>query len=284
VCYVCGRMYGLSSFEIHLKQCKELWIAREAQKPARERKPIPDDPFVRGENSPSFHARGSTSGQDMSHNELDAMNAAATAAYNTKALDTCVHCGRTFLPEKLVIHNRSCTAEKPARRVTDAVRRAPDPLIREPIDSFSSPVPPPNRPKSAHLPLTKSPGTNDETHSRPNSRTISPAHLAGPIGGPSGREIRKQNPVPVPVPQRSAKDTARSSTQKPPSSISSSDEDEPPNITPYRHPSSPAVKAPLSDTLLLLMRRVEAMEESSAILTRNIQEIKTLIIELQQQA
>ena len=32
VCFVCGRQYGLSSYDIHLKQCKELWLAREALK------------------------------------------------------------------------------------------------------------------------------------------------------------------------------------------------------------------------------------------------------------
>ena len=29
---------------------------------------------------------------------------------------TCEHCGRTFAPDRLAIHQRSCTAEKPARR------------------------------------------------------------------------------------------------------------------------------------------------------------------------
>lgn len=28
VCHVCGRQYGLSSFGIHLKQCKKLWITQ----------------------------------------------------------------------------------------------------------------------------------------------------------------------------------------------------------------------------------------------------------------
>ena len=39
------------------------------------------------------------------------------------ALARCEYCGRTFLPEKLIIHNRSCTAEKPARAVNDPVNR-----------------------------------------------------------------------------------------------------------------------------------------------------------------
>jgi hypothetical protein len=40
------RQYGTSSYDIHLKQCKELWIAREAQKDPKERKPLPEDPLL----------------------------------------------------------------------------------------------------------------------------------------------------------------------------------------------------------------------------------------------
>lgn len=32
-----------------------------------------------------------------------------------QALVACAYCGRTFLPEKLEIHNRSCTPEHPAK-------------------------------------------------------------------------------------------------------------------------------------------------------------------------
>lgn len=129
--------------------------SREAQKPIRERKPLPNDPFVGnggmgsddGLSSPqnqgrprtggpntggsigggSFRGSGGSGGGGVpSAAELDAMNALATAAFNTEALDTCEHCGRTFLPEKLKIHNKSCTAEKPARRVDQSVRKSAD--------------------------------------------------------------------------------------------------------------------------------------------------------------
>lgn len=33
VCHVCGRQYGLSSFEIHLKQCKKLWVQQARHGP-----------------------------------------------------------------------------------------------------------------------------------------------------------------------------------------------------------------------------------------------------------
>ena len=35
-----------SSYEIHLKQCKQLWVARENTKPPSERKPLPQDPLI----------------------------------------------------------------------------------------------------------------------------------------------------------------------------------------------------------------------------------------------
>ena len=44
VCYICGREFGTASLEIHLKTCKKKWEEREAQKPARERKPLPQPP------------------------------------------------------------------------------------------------------------------------------------------------------------------------------------------------------------------------------------------------
>ena len=47
---------------------------------------------------------------------LDTHNQAASDAYNTSALVACPHCSRTFLPERLEIHNRLCTAEKPMVR------------------------------------------------------------------------------------------------------------------------------------------------------------------------
>jgi hypothetical protein len=39
---------------------------------------------------------------------MDQYNNAAAKSYNDKALDACPNCGRTFLPDRLVIHLRSC--------------------------------------------------------------------------------------------------------------------------------------------------------------------------------
>jgi hypothetical protein len=39
---------------------------------------------------------------------MDAYNDEAYKNYNEKMLDKCEGCGRTFLPDRLVVHMRSC--------------------------------------------------------------------------------------------------------------------------------------------------------------------------------
>jgi len=46
--------------------------------------------------------KGTLGGAAQKYNE-DAAN-----SFNEKGLDPCVNCGRTFLPDRLVIHMRSC--------------------------------------------------------------------------------------------------------------------------------------------------------------------------------
>ena len=125
VCYVCGRLYGIHSFEIHLKQCKDLWIAREAEKDPRERKKLPDDPMLK--------LTAATAGNSLNSpyidnsKTLEELNRLATETFNTESMETCKFCARSFLTkEKLVIHNKSCTADNPARKVTDNVNRRPN--------------------------------------------------------------------------------------------------------------------------------------------------------------
>jgi hypothetical protein len=55
--------------------------------------------------------------------DLDVLNAASQQVWSTETLLRCVNCNRSFLPEKLKIHNKSCTAANPARRVDEPVKR-----------------------------------------------------------------------------------------------------------------------------------------------------------------
>ena len=197
MCHICGRQYGLNSFEIHLKQCKDLWIAREALKDKSERKPVPRDPSegggmsnsgsVAGIGSGSINSAASTGGAI----DLAEINRLASETYNTVSLSVCANCGRSFLNEKLLIHNRSCTPENPARRVA----------AREPSAAEAEKEPPKNvRPKSSmRRPLNSSSSADnigdDSSNSNNNSPKVSPTKpaLTGHLGGSAGRQLRASN-------------------------------------------------------------------------------------------
>uniref|UniRef100_H3HDU2 Uncharacterized protein n=1 Tax=Phytophthora ramorum TaxID=164328 RepID=H3HDU2_PHYRM len=127
VCHVCGRQYGMSSFEIHLKQCKKMWVQQEEQKPKKERRPIPKTPPGLGE----------------------ALNQAAQETFNVHGMETCEFCGRTFAEGRLAIHNKSCTADSVSKKVADGAvpRNKKEPAVdygrarqstRPRVDSSSS--------------------------------------------------------------------------------------------------------------------------------------------------
>ncbi len=98
MCYICGREFGSASLEIHLKSCKKKWEMEESKKPKGERRPVPEAP----KNFDDIVA-GKTSGDTA-----DNYNKAAYENYNDKALMACPNCGRTFLPDRLDVHLKSC--------------------------------------------------------------------------------------------------------------------------------------------------------------------------------
>ena len=100
--YICGRKYGTKSLDIHLKQCIELWEKTEAQKPPGERRPVPTAP----KNFEEMKVGGGGS------KAMDEYNDEAFKNYNEKALVPWDICGRTFLPDRLVVHQRSCKPKK----------------------------------------------------------------------------------------------------------------------------------------------------------------------------
>ncbi|KAL4110265.1 hypothetical protein PRIC1_001957 [Phytophthora ramorum] len=140
VCHVCGRQYGMSSFEIHLKQCKKMWVQQEEQKPKKERRPIPKTPPGLGEG-------GGDKG--MTREEIEALNQAAQETFNVHGMETCEFCGRTFAEGRLAIHNKSCTADSVSKKVADGAvpRNKKEPAVdygrarqstRPRVDSSSS--------------------------------------------------------------------------------------------------------------------------------------------------
>eukprot|EP01039_Chlorochromonas_danica_P009375 gene9375-10353_t len=123
VCYICGRPTLLPGFENHVIQCRTLFEKREAQKPPKERRPCPTDPMLAyggGGGGGGYSSSGKlcTSSEEY----LYEANKASQKAWEA-TLSTCDHCGRSFLPDKLIIHQRSCTAQNPARRVDASLHR-----------------------------------------------------------------------------------------------------------------------------------------------------------------
>eukprot|EP00606_Chrysophyceae_sp_TOSAG23-5_P001129 GSChrysophyteH2.ASY1.ANO1.1289.1 assembled CDS len=126
VCYICGRQYMVHSFPIHEKQCIKLFEDREAQKPKKQRKSVPQDPITLLKSQAQARGRpkhldGEVLGQQQLDFSLDAINAASQTSYSSATLSKCMNCDRTFLPEKLVKHNKMCTRANPARRVGQKV-------------------------------------------------------------------------------------------------------------------------------------------------------------------
>nr|KAG5692698.1 hypothetical protein BaRGS_008561 [Batillaria attramentaria] len=102
VCYLCGREFGSKSISIHEPQCLKKWHNENDQLPPKLRRPEPVKPQLPPEVK--IGAKGTY--------DLDAVNEAAWQASQAN-LVPCDICGRTFLPDRLVVHQRSCKPKKP---------------------------------------------------------------------------------------------------------------------------------------------------------------------------
>ncbi|KGL73987.1 Zinc finger protein 474, partial [Tinamus guttatus] len=91
VCYICGREFGSQSISIHEPQCLEKWRIENDQLPKHLRRMEP--------RRPEAHARDSCT--------LTAENEAAYQSAQDQLLP-CESCGRTFLPDRLTVHQKSC--------------------------------------------------------------------------------------------------------------------------------------------------------------------------------
>lgn len=99
VCYICGREFGSKSISIHEPQCLEKWKIENNKLPKSQRRPEPIKPEVR-----KIGAKGTY--------DIDAMNDAAYESAKAQLLK-CENCGRTFAPDRLPVHQRSCKPKPP---------------------------------------------------------------------------------------------------------------------------------------------------------------------------
>ncbi|KAK1934987.1 Zinc finger protein 474 [Phytophthora citrophthora] len=171
--------YGLSSFEIHLKQCKQLWVQQEELKPKNERRPIPKTPPKLGEG-----------GGGMTRQEVEALNQAAQEAYNVHGMEKCEFCGRTFAEGRLAIHNKSCTADTAAKKVADGAA----PRNKKEVVDYGRARPPKLRPDS---PPSGGGGSSAPSPQRPTTSSEAPRALAGTLASNRKKEAgsRIQSPL-----------------------------------------------------------------------------------------
>ena len=99
ICALCGKEYGSLSLPIHQRKCKEDFNLMQSILPKNERRNA--DEVIK-----NFQQKTTISGKGQY--DIDNLNEEAFKSYNELALVPCKNCGRTFLPDRLVVHLRSC--------------------------------------------------------------------------------------------------------------------------------------------------------------------------------
>ena len=99
LCYICGREYGTASLPIHQPQCLRRWEAEQAKLPAEKRRAEPAKPVIED-------WMDETSAREQ-----------AISSYKQNALEPCPNCGRTFMPDRLLVHLKSCKPGNSAKPV-----------------------------------------------------------------------------------------------------------------------------------------------------------------------
>ena len=103
ICPLCGREFGTMSLKFHLKSCKQKFELQQADLPPNRRRNA--DKIIA--NYEANQNRGMGGG----NYNMDALNQQAFDQYNKDALVECEYCGRTFLPDRLAVHQRVCSKQ-----------------------------------------------------------------------------------------------------------------------------------------------------------------------------
>ncbi|KAK7071236.1 hypothetical protein SK128_008913, partial [Halocaridina rubra] len=96
VCYICGREFGSLSINIHEPQCLRKWHIQNQKLPEHLQRPEPKKPEVVFDNDGKVNHEAMAEAAWKSH--LDTLVA-------------CDNCGRTFFPDRLAVHQKSCVKE-----------------------------------------------------------------------------------------------------------------------------------------------------------------------------
>lgn len=166
ICYICQRKYGSKSIGIHEPQCLEKWKLENSQLPKSQRRPLPQKP----KELPPISATGKY--DNVAYNEAAYQSAAAQ-------MIPCEVCGRTFNPDRLPIHQKSCRPGRPLDNFRDKKTQR---LISAKMPPMGASEP---RPSTATLQTPrvlpgKGMGKADMTKQRANGANTSPAKPAAP--------------------------------------------------------------------------------------------------------
>ncbi|CAG9858010.1 unnamed protein product [Phyllotreta striolata] len=119
-CYICGREYGTQSLPLHEPKCLEKWERENALLPKHLQLKPPKKPTVDSRNTEEW-------------------NLAAWEAAQSN-LVPCPNCGRTFYPDRLVVHQRGCKVKPKKPSVDDIINYSiqataeirADPVLNQP--------------------------------------------------------------------------------------------------------------------------------------------------------
>ncbi|XP_074032606.1 uncharacterized protein isoform X2 [Leptinotarsa decemlineata] len=104
-CYLCGREFGSASLPLHEPKCLEKWERENASLPTHLRRKPPPKP-------------------DATINREEWNKLAWDSAQST--LLSCSNCGRTFYPDRLVVHQRSCKIPQVNVKVSSSELQLPN--------------------------------------------------------------------------------------------------------------------------------------------------------------
>ena len=109
MCYICDDEVPRAQIIEHVEECKEQWNVDELDKPEEDRIPLPDEP----EEFVQAIAELLYSKKRRKEVRQDADPQSAPPEKNELA--SCPNCTRTFFPERLASHLKSCKPGKPLK-------------------------------------------------------------------------------------------------------------------------------------------------------------------------
>ncbi|KAI4466973.1 MFS transporter [Holotrichia oblita] len=103
-CYLCGRLFSVNSIYIHEPQCLKKWRAENDKLPPNKRRQEPLKPDIKFTPDGKIDHRATSEANWLSHLEQ---------------LVPCRNCGRTFNPDRVGIHEKSCKGQNFKRMQQD---------------------------------------------------------------------------------------------------------------------------------------------------------------------